>query len=513
MRRVFMTMLAAAFGCGGAGLAAQPALAADLCVGGPQPGCFLTIQAAVDAAHDGDTIRIGAGTFAGGIEIAKSVQLLGAGASSTIIRGGGPVVMIGDLSGRAAPTVSIGGVTITGGLTTGSGGETWVAEGGGVVIPGPDTGNATAATVSISDSVITGNRASPLTVILPSDPPGPPCGSRVCSFASGGGIANAGFLTLTDTRVTDNVAGSTTTDPSAATDAGGGGISNHPRGTLTLRHSVVSGNRAAVSGALAQYASGGGVFGGVVTIEDSEISRNTVDLSSSFPGSFSTGDAAEAESGGIEVGDTGSATIASSTISENSVTGFNSGGDLLVRTAGIDADGPLVLNNSHVDDNRVRGRVPPDSGFVVVAFGGGLALGGAPEPTSDTVTVNNSTVNGNDVHVESAAGLASMLGAGIFDDATMTLHHTSVVGNSGHATGAFGFAQGGGIWGGVFLGIPADLTVVGGLIAGNTVTAGPGITPLGGGLFSADLFTLTPFPATLVHTQITGNQPDECFGC
>ena len=44
----------------------QSALAAELCVGGPQPGCHATIQAAVDAAQDGDTIRVGPGTFAGG---------------------------------------------------------------------------------------------------------------------------------------------------------------------------------------------------------------------------------------------------------------------------------------------------------------------------------------------------------------------------------------------------------------------------------------------------------------
>jgi hypothetical protein len=510
MRRVLSAVGVAAIGLVGAGVAARPALADTLCVDATKPGCFAQIQPALDAAGAGDTIVVGRGTFAGGITIQKSVRLVGAGATVTIIRGGGPVVTIGDLSGRTAPDVSVSRVTITGGLTNAAGGNTWVAEGGGVVIPGPDTGNATAATVSISDSVISGNRASPLTVVGP----GPPCGPRICSFASGGGIANAGFLTLDDTQVTDNVAGSTATDRSVATDAGGGGINNHPRGTLTLRHSVVSGNRAGASGALAQYASGGGIFGGVLTIEASEINGNSVDLSSSFPGSLLGGDdVAEAESGGIEIDDSGSATIANSTISANSVSGFNSGGDLLLRAGGIDPDGSLVLNNSHVDDNRVRGNVAPGAGFAVIAFGGGLALGGAPEPSPATVTVNNSSVDGNLVQVESVDGLAAMLGAGVFDDATMTLRHTTVVGNSGHATGAFGFAQGGGIWGGVLTGIPADLTVVGGLVADNAVTAGGGITPFGGGVFTADLFTLARFPATLVHTQITGNQPDQCFGC
>ena len=75
------------------GAAARPASGATLCVG-RQAGCFAQIQPAVNVAHDGDTIAIGAGTFAGGITIDKSVRILGAGASRTIIKGGGPVVTI-----------------------------------------------------------------------------------------------------------------------------------------------------------------------------------------------------------------------------------------------------------------------------------------------------------------------------------------------------------------------------------------------------------------------------------
>ena len=61
-----------------AGLGAGPASAADLCVGGG-PGCFATLQGAVDASQDGDTIYVRRGTFAGGVTIDKSVALVGAG--------------------------------------------------------------------------------------------------------------------------------------------------------------------------------------------------------------------------------------------------------------------------------------------------------------------------------------------------------------------------------------------------------------------------------------------------
>src|SRR5436190_12514454 len=50
-----------------------------LCVGGPH--CYATVQAALNAAHDGDTVRVGAGTFAGGITITRSVNLVGVAAA------------------------------------------------------------------------------------------------------------------------------------------------------------------------------------------------------------------------------------------------------------------------------------------------------------------------------------------------------------------------------------------------------------------------------------------------
>ena len=114
--------------------------ATTLCVGGSH--CHSTIQAAVDAAHDGDTIRIGSGTYAGGITITASVNLVGAGAQRTTIRGGGPVLTIGAIFAPTEPTVSIDGVTITGGVTTSSpesqgfvGADGVIALGGGISVP------------------------------------------------------------------------------------------------------------------------------------------------------------------------------------------------------------------------------------------------------------------------------------------------------------------------------------------------------------------------------------------
>ena len=90
----------------------------ERCVG--KPLCFANVQKAVDAAHAGDVIRIGPGTFAGGVTIDKSVKVIGSGASKTIIKGGGPVLTIGEAFASREPKVTISKVKITGGRTTSS---------------------------------------------------------------------------------------------------------------------------------------------------------------------------------------------------------------------------------------------------------------------------------------------------------------------------------------------------------------------------------------------------------
>src|SRR5205823_10157936 len=79
-------------------------------------GCaFSQIAPALAAANNGDTISIAPGTYKGGVTIDVSVTIAGAGPGRTIISGGGPVLTIGTFDAASEPTVSIGGVTITGG--------------------------------------------------------------------------------------------------------------------------------------------------------------------------------------------------------------------------------------------------------------------------------------------------------------------------------------------------------------------------------------------------------------
>jgi hypothetical protein len=499
------SILAAVPACGAAGLATGPALPADLCVRVSQPRCFSTIQAAIDAAHDGDSIHVGPGTFAGGITIDKDVAMVGVSATATVIQGGGPVVTIGD--GTSGLTVSIRGVTITGGLNSSkpesSVGRGFFAAGGGVLIP-EAAGHGTGARVTVTDSVISGNRVT-------AGVPQPVCDDWPCSFASGGGVANWGTLTVTNTRIVDNVAGSTATSRGLATDARGGGIWNSNVGAVTLRHSWVIGNRSAVSTPNGRFAEGGGIGDdGTIAIHDAVVSGNTADAQTAAPSTVPIDIATEAVGGGIRITDAAGAraTITGTTIIGNKVNATNAGGDASATSGGLDADGTVALVSSTVDHNTVHASVG-SSGNLAAALFGGLEIG-----VTGVVTIRNSSVSGNALTAESLKGAANVAGAGIGNrSGLLTIARTRVTGNRGVADGVGGLALGGGLLNVDFGGGPPELTLSDSVVTANQLTAPPGVTPRGGGIFSADLVSTAQIPFTRTHTVIAGNKPDQCVGC
>ncbi|HEY2789417.1 MAG TPA: hypothetical protein VGI72_08170, partial [Gaiellales bacterium] len=116
MKRAVGIRIAAITAAAWIGIGVHSAAASTLCVA-KTGNCYRTIQAALRAAHAGDTIAIGRGTFRGGLHVTTSVRLLGRGPGRTVIRGGGSVITIGRFGATDEPTVSIAGVTVTGGLT------------------------------------------------------------------------------------------------------------------------------------------------------------------------------------------------------------------------------------------------------------------------------------------------------------------------------------------------------------------------------------------------------------
>jgi hypothetical protein len=207
-----------------------------------------TIGHGVSLAHSGDSIMVAAAIYTENLAISFSLKVVGSGAQTTIIDGGGvnTVVTISNASAH----ITLSKLTIRNGLAV---------HGGGINNSG---------TLTISNSTVSGNTASGNIAAL------------------GGGIFNSGTLTIANSTVNTNsaIAGSysagggifngfnggsltinnsTITGNSASTRAGfathGGGISN-PSGTLTINNGTLSGNRANHSG-------GGISNGGTATLQ------------------------------------------------------------------------------------------------------------------------------------------------------------------------------------------------------------------------------------------------------
>jgi hypothetical protein len=501
-------------------------------------GCpYTQLAPALAAAKDGDTIKIAPGTYAGGVTINVSVKLVGAGPSSTTISGGGPVLTIGTFGASSEPTVSIDGVTITGGVTRSSpestpfvGQEGVFAAGGGVEIP-PNADFSGGATVTITKSVITGNRVAPTDTV----PFGPPCPSGPCPFAGafGGGIDSWGTLTVANSTISNNRVGSASGLSTLASDAAGGAIMNQ-LGPLTISGSVIHGNQASATGPNGRFAEGGAImaFGSRMTLSNSSVTDNSAALAASLPNSVEQ----LANSGGIHItSNVSAATISNTTISGNSVTMTNTVGDAEAFSGGVhvDLDVDFKMSNSVVADNSVvsatlagsSGNAGGDSGAgellgtitntrftgnqvtVTSVAGDATALAGA---FIDFGSITNSVVSDNHIEVSSPGGTTFAAGGAlVVDEPGLTLQNTTVSGNTVDASGASGSAQGGGIFDAPVPNGPpgGPLVLVNSSVTGNVLGGSAGITLQGGGLYTQNQ------PLTLTHSVIADNLPDQCFGC
>ena len=124
------------------------------------------------------------------------------------------------------------------------------------------------------------------------------------------------------------------------------------------------------------------------------------------------------------------------------------------------------------------------------------------------MTITDSTITGNRLTATTTTGSSTVQGGGIANIGVLTLRNTSVSDNRGTASGPTGSATGGGICNGSAPDGPplTQLALVDSEVTHNTLTASPGITVQGGGLF-------TLFPLTQTNSVIAHNVPDQCFGC
>jgi hypothetical protein len=242
-------------------------------------------------------------------------------------------------------------------------------------------------------------------------------GGRVNSRtqAQGGGILNAGSLTLTDCTVANNqVAGGQTGTGTEVVLSQGGGI--YTSGALTLTRCTVSGNTAtlAAGNVYAGNANGGGLYddGGLVTVTDSTVSGNSA-VATFLGGSgvvFGYG-------GGLTI-DNGTLALTDSTVNGNSATGGNAAGF----GGGIHTfQSTVTLSNCTIAGNTATST--GDAGF-----------GGGVSGLDTSLTLTSCTVTGNSAN--SVAGTGS--GGGLYSNSgvgSAQLLNTIVAGNSSGSDG------------------------------------------------------------------------------
>jgi hypothetical protein len=263
-----------------------------------------TIGHAISLAVSGDSVMVAAATYYENLTIGISLKVIGSGANTTIIDGGGVGGVVTISSGTAHVTLSK--FTIQHGASRLGGG---INNGG---------------TLTINNSTIRANRAILVLNRFLGNGGGVSSSGRLIVNNSkiqgnsapnvGGGIWGSGALTINNSTISGNTTTSlgggiaannlmiNNSTISGNSAYAGGGIYNF--GTLTINNSTISGNSAAYGGA------GGGiyssiVYGGTLTISSSTISGNHHD------GIYNTGN------GG------GTATLKNSILANSSSSGAN----------------------------------------------------------------------------------------------------------------------------------------------------------------------------------------------
>ena len=393
-----------------------------------------SLRAALALASDGDTIQFDAALngqtislTSGELAINKNITISGPGPGLLAVsRSSGTFRIFHVLPGH---TDTIQGLMISGGIPPGGGifneqatltiDNCTVSNNVGSY-PGPASGGgiSNSGTLTITSSTISDNYAPNSAGGISNDGIGmltithSTISGNAAGYGIGGGISNDGWLTITDSAVSNNRVGRTSVNTSGL----GGGISNSSSGTLIISNSTISDNRNeggqfnALGGGIGSYGSltiinsiishnyaylsGGGIFtAGPATITLSTISGNS---------------AANFVGGGIS--NSGMLTITDSTVSSNETAGFG---------GGINNGGTLTILSSTVSDNTASGSAPfahvggaiSSSGSLVVSNStisrnfalddaGGISNGG-------TLTIGNSTFSDNWIQNGNGGGITT----------------------------------------------------------------------------------------------------------
>jgi fibronectin-binding autotransporter adhesin len=398
-----------------------------------------SLRQALASSVAGETIQFARSAYgtitlsSGPLVVASSVTIDGPGATNLTINGNDAFQ---DLRVQAAVTARVSGLTITGGEAPTS---YPYNVGGGIF---------NAGTLTVANCVVTKNSA-----------PG---------YDQGGGIFNAGSLTVTGSVLSDNTADS------------GGGISSY-RGDVNVTNCVISGNSGAFGGGISSYQgdvnvtncvisgnAGAGVVntGGVTNLTNCAVTGNT-----------------SLASGG---GGYGIQCFSDDLNVVNCVVSGNTGGISISGSTYGSSVAKLTVTNSSIVNNTINN-----------SANGNVAAGGGIVSFSADVTVSGSLIANNSVSSFLALGGGVAMETFETDDAAnvLTVSDTTFAGNQVIGTGTFGQGFGGAIHTDEF----ATVSVTNCSFMNNTVT---GTGPVQGG--AMDLQEL--LKGTITDSQFTGNQ-------
>ncbi len=282
----------------------------------------------------------------------------------------------------------------------------------------------------------------------------------------GGGIYNAGTLTLTNVTVSGNQSGTT-----------GGGVSNR-LGTTTVTGGTIANNSAANAG--------GGLYNrsGNVTIASSTVSGNS-----------STADADPAVGGGIAshaIEANTSLVLTQVTVTGNSAEGVGGGG--IDNSASSNRVATVQISDSQIEFNAANGADHTEGlgGGIQNSFFRGTANASANLTIERSTLRHNTAVDGGGI--SNGIDLPSNL------IATLTLLRSAVYGNTTSGTG-FVVGSGGGIYN-----VNGVATIANSTISGNVAGGSGGPTDFsghGGGILAVALNG--PSTVSLINSTVAFN--------
>jgi hypothetical protein len=430
-----------------------------------------SLRSALAQAQNGDVINFDSGLqgtitlTSGELKVERSVMIQGPGANLLSVSGNHASRVFEVFSGVQA---CLSGLTVSDGVANAPGSGVNLVGGGGIFV-------ASHASLMLTGSVVTGNIGNSTSA---------PAGSLVTG--TGGGIFNAGTLTLIDDVISNNTAntGSAVGVRAGQVNAAGGGIFNRRDAILTMVGTAVMNNtaNAGASSFLTDAEGGGIVSSGILSLTDVTVSGN---IANAGPVTAARSATASGEGGGLLIMG-GTVTVTNSTFLDNTAnTASADAADLHAGLVNVRGEGGAIFNLGSpltVTTTAFSGNVG-NSGS---ATGGSVATvtgyGGAIDNHGGQLTATGLGVTDNIANAGSARTAASGLGGGIYGSGRITVDSSLVDGNTANAGSAFAIdAEGGGIYD------QSALVLTGSDVTNNTVNSGSAniLRASGGGLWVA----------------------------